>query len=248
MVAGYMLRGLIWTAIALVGLAPAFGAGELELSARAFDAGEVELGQIVIHDFVLTNVGDQPVSVTSVRAQCGCSVVDYPNVIEPGDAGAIRVEIHTVDLHTGKTSKTVTVVTDSANEPRIVFQMRMRLHTALEFLPKPMVYMRTAVGQAREERLLVRPHRDGMEVTDVSCEDQHLVVRMEPAEAPGNHDERTGLASVMMPRNGDSWIVVKVKNSAPAGFHRSEVVVRTTDPELPKATVNVTYAVDEPKS
>lgn len=248
MVSGLMRRGWMWTAIALVGLAPAFGAGELELSARAFDAGEVELGEMVIHDFVLTNVGDQPVSVTSVRAQCGCTVVDYPNVIAPGDAAAIRVQIDTGDLHTGKTSKTVTVVNDSANEPRIVFQMKMRLHTALEFLPKPMVYMRTAVGDAREERLLVRPHRDGMEVTTVTCEDQHLVVRLEPAEAAGHHEERTGLASIMMPRPGDSWIVVKVKDTAPAGFHRSEVVVRTTDPELPKVTVNVTYAVDEPKS
>jgi hypothetical protein len=235
-----------WFGLVLAaGVGTALAAGEIRISERGFDAGEIELGEVVSHDFVIENVGTAPVQVTSVRAQCGCTVVDYPEVIQPGESGAIEVRIETDELHTGKTSKTVTVVTDATNEQRIVFQMKMRLHTALEFLPKPMVYLRTELGSAASEKLLVRPHRDGMKISDVRCEDENIAVRIEEAVDEQKGRERSGVASLLLPREGDSWIVVEVKPSAPTGFHRAEVIVETTDPEHPQSRVNVAYSVEE---
>jgi hypothetical protein len=231
--------------VLVAGVGAALAAGELKIPARGFDAGEVELGEVIAHEFQLENVGDAPVSINSVRAQCGCTVVDYPETIPPGETGAIKVEIETDELHTGKTSKTVTVVTDALNEPRIVFQMKMRLHTALEFLPKPMVYLRTQAGSGASEKLLARPHREGMRISAVRCEDEHVSVRLEQAEAMDKGDKRAQLASLLLPRSGDAWIVVEVKPSAPTGFHRAEVVVETNDPQHPESRLNVTYAVEE---
>jgi hypothetical protein len=231
--------------VVAVGVGASLAAGELRVPARGYDAGEVELGSVVVHDFVLENVGDAPVQINSVRAQCGCTVVDYPEAIPPGESGSLRVKIETDELHTGKTSKTVTVVTDAINEPRVVFQMKMRLHTALEFLPKPMVYLRAQAGSGAQEKLLARPHRKGMEISSVRCEDENVSVRIEPAESVDGGDKNSRIASLLLPRDGDAWIVVEVKPSAPAGFHRAEVVVETSDPEHPESRLNVTYAIEE---
>lgn len=238
-------RSVCLVMVALAGAGLALAAGELRVPERGFDAGEVEIGTVVSHEFLLENVGSDPVQITNVRAQCGCTVVDYPEVIPPGETRGIPVKIETADLHTGKTSKTVTVVTDSVNEPRIVFQMKMRLHTALEFLPKPMVYLRTQVGAPASEKLLVRPHRDGMEIAGVRCADENISVRLQEAEDQTGGRERSGVASLLLPRQGDSWIVVEVKPSAPTGFHRAEVVVETNDPDNPESRVNVAYSVEE---
>ena len=51
-----------------------------------------ENGGKVTHDFVFTNTGDANLVITDARADCGCTVPEYPkNPIAPGKTGKIRV-------------------------------------------------------------------------------------------------------------------------------------------------------------
>lgn len=237
---------LLLALVALVAI-PVHAEGKLLVEDRSWDAGDVELGDILEHDFILKNVGDSPVRITDVSPQCGCTVPEYPSVIEAGKTGAIHLVIKTAKLHTGKNSKTTTVRTDALGAERLIFQVKMKLYTPLELLPKPLVYMRSEVGEGKEQKVLARPHREGMKITGVSSSDANIKVSMSPAVAAhGNAHPVDGLASALMPRTGDTYIVIKLSPETPAGLHRAEVTIRTNDPEFPEAVIKVNVVVKDP--
>lgn len=57
-----------------------------------WDFGTLTQGEIVEHSFKFTNVGNEPLVISSVRASCGCTVPDYSREpIKPGKTGVIKV-------------------------------------------------------------------------------------------------------------------------------------------------------------
>jgi hypothetical protein len=52
--------------------------------------GEVKDGEMVQHTYVFTNVGEAPLSISNVTAQCGCTTPEYSHeVIGPGKTGKV---------------------------------------------------------------------------------------------------------------------------------------------------------------
>ncbi len=236
-----ILAGLV------IGSGPALAAGHLVIDEKSWNAGEVELGAVLEHDFLFTNAGDEPVKIKDVLPQCGCTVPEYPKVIAPGETAAVRLRINTKTLHTGKNSKTTTVLTNAPGSERVILQVKMQLFTPLEFLPRPMVYLRTVKGKAKEEKVLARPHREGMKITGVESDNPNISVSFEAAKVAARSDDGTGhLANVLLPREGDVWITVTLSPDTPEGIHRAAIIVRTTDPDYPEAQIRVSAAVKAP--
>ncbi len=239
-----LLRWAFFVLLASLLFVPCYADGKLVVESRAWDAGEVELGAILEHDFILKNVGDSPVKITDVSPQCGCTVPEYPSIIPPGESGAVHLVIKTGTLHTGKNSKTTTVRTDARGAERLVFQVKMKLYTPLELLPKPLVYLRSVVGQGQEQKILARPHREGMKITGVSSNNPNIAVSFELAHSLNNASASSGgLASLLVPRDGDAYVIVKLLPTAKEGLHRAEVLVHTSDPEFPEAVIKVNIVV-----
>ena len=234
---------------ALVGL-PALAEGKLIVEEKAWNAGEVELGSVIEHNFLFTNSGDSPVKIKDVLPQCGCTVPKYPPTIAPGETASVRLQINTKTLHSGKNSKTTTVLTDAPGAERVILQVRMQLFTPLEFLPKSMIYLRTRPGRERIERVLARPHRPKMKIVGVTSSNPNIKASLEPVKvlAAKNAGQEGGLAAALLPREGDSWIKVSLLPSAPVGIHRAELMVSTTDPDYPEAIVKVNAVVVEPQA
>lgn len=230
---------------------PTLAESKLIVESKAWNAGEVELGSVIEHDFLFTNSGDSPVKIKDVLPQCGCTVPKYPSTIAPGETAAVQLRINTKTLHSGKNSKTTTVLTDAPGAERVILQVRMQLFTPLEFLPKSMVYLRTQAGEEKVERVLARPHRPGMKIVGVTSSNPSIKASLESVKlaassrAPG---EGGGLAAALLPREGDSWIKVSLLPDAPVGIHRAELVVSTTDPDYPEAIVKVSAVVKEAKA
>ena len=50
----------------------------------------VKDGEMVQHTYVFTNVGEAPLSISNVTAQCGCTAPEYSHeVIAPGKTGKV---------------------------------------------------------------------------------------------------------------------------------------------------------------
>lgn len=54
---------------------------------------EINEGHILMDSFLVTNTGDHPYVIRSVKASCDCTVLRFPkDPIPPGKSAAIRVE------------------------------------------------------------------------------------------------------------------------------------------------------------
>lgn len=67
--------------------------GEIKFEQTIYDFGNIrEDGGKVSHEFVFTNEGNDPIKITEARAECGCTIPEYPkNEIAPGESGVIKV-------------------------------------------------------------------------------------------------------------------------------------------------------------
>lgn len=58
--------------------------------------GELNEGIILLDSFKVTNTGDQPYTIRSVKASCDCTVLRFPKEpLWPGQTATIRVEFDT---------------------------------------------------------------------------------------------------------------------------------------------------------
>lgn len=67
------------------------GKAKIEFLKQEFDFGTLKEGEIVECTFIFKNTGDSPLKITSVDADCGCTVPKYSNEkILPGKKGKIK--------------------------------------------------------------------------------------------------------------------------------------------------------------
>ena len=77
------------------------------------DFGKVIDGEIVTYSFEFTNKGDGDLVITSVDADCGCTVAEYPEKpLKPGEKGYIDLQFDSKHRQ-GFNHKTATVLTNA---------------------------------------------------------------------------------------------------------------------------------------
>jgi hypothetical protein len=213
---------------------------------RSFEAGDVQHGGVIEHEFQVRNDGDEPLLITEVHPTCGCTILDYTKTaIPPGGSGRIQFKIETRTLASGKHSKTITVMTDAPNAERTVLQMKLNVVTALEFLPRSQVYMYTVKGESKSEKVLLRPHVEGLKVLGASSTHPNVKVSLEPSKATARADSEVRAALIERP--GDYWLTVEIEPGAPVGTFKAEIAVTTSDPARTAGTVlRVVATVKEP--
>lgn len=91
-------------AMAQSGKAPAF-----QWSEKEHDFGKIKKGTPVSTTFTYTNTGKAPLSVTDVKASCGCTVPEYTKeVVAPGKTGSVKATYNAANVGTFLKSITVT--------------------------------------------------------------------------------------------------------------------------------------------
>lgn len=85
-----------------------------------FDFGDIKQGDKVEHTFEFTNTGEADLLISTARASCGCTVPEFTEeAIKPGKSGKIKVTFNSAGKK-GPTTKTITVVCNTANENEIL--------------------------------------------------------------------------------------------------------------------------------
>jgi hypothetical protein len=81
----------------------------VEWASKEFNYGSVPTGTTVTHQFRFTNTGSEPLTMTRVKASCGCTTPSYSKEpIAPGEEGFIDVAFNTTGK-SGIQNKSVTV-------------------------------------------------------------------------------------------------------------------------------------------
>ena len=82
---------VVWMAV--IGMS--YAGSDIAVEEPVFLFGSVTEGTQVSHDFIITNPGDDVLSIQRVAASCSCTVADYPKTIAPGKTGVIHVKADT---------------------------------------------------------------------------------------------------------------------------------------------------------
>ena len=65
---------------------------EFKFNEESHDFGKIPQGKPVTTEFVFTNIGQEPLILTSVQPTCGCTVADFTKTpVKKGDKGVIKI-------------------------------------------------------------------------------------------------------------------------------------------------------------
>jgi hypothetical protein len=94
------------------------GAG-LVFESDVIDYGTIQKGADGKRDFVLTNNGTKPLTITNAQGSCGCTVPTKPEgPVAPGAKATIGVKYDTNRV--GPFTKTITITSNASDTPKVL--------------------------------------------------------------------------------------------------------------------------------
>lgn len=94
----------------------------------SFDFGRIPQGKPVTHNFVITNIGKDPLFIENVQASCGCTTPEWSKeAVDGGKSTEIKVGYNSASE--GPFEKTITVVYNKGQMKTLVIKGNVwRLH------------------------------------------------------------------------------------------------------------------------
>ena len=90
-------------------------APKFKFEEESTDFGQMKEGDIIEHRFKFENVGKSELIITTVQAQCGCTIPNWPQKpIGPGEEGVINVKFDSKGK-AGVQKKWITILSNSFN-------------------------------------------------------------------------------------------------------------------------------------
>ena len=122
------MKKLIFTLAVLFG-AIVFNAQEvfngpaIELNKEVHDYGTIENGADGTCEFIVKNIGTEPLIISRCKGSCGCTVPTCDKTpVLPGETTVIKVKYDT--KRTGTINKSVTITSNAVNEPTKVVRIK----------------------------------------------------------------------------------------------------------------------------
>jgi len=107
-------------------------APQITVDKATFNGGTVAENSTVEAVFKITNSGTEPLHITNVRPDCGCTVTAYDSVIAPGKSGLIKPAVNLKGFRTGRMSRGVTVTSNAANTPSLRLMIEAHITAPVE--------------------------------------------------------------------------------------------------------------------
>lgn len=103
------MKNTVLPIILAFALAPLLASAQIKFEQTAHDFGSIKEGDMPEHTFTFVNIGKTPVSLTNVKASCGCTTPHWTkDPVAPGEKGAVRA-VYNSNNRPGKFNKSITV-------------------------------------------------------------------------------------------------------------------------------------------
>ena len=98
-------------------------AAKIQVDSETYDFGSVIAGTFVSHGFIITNVGDSPLTIKSVRTSCGCTVVELEKtVLAAGESEVLQADLSTNRYH-GRIEKRIYIESDDHTNALVTLRL-----------------------------------------------------------------------------------------------------------------------------
>ena len=195
--------------------------------------GVVAHGAKTQHAFEFSNPYAVDLHVTAVRTSCGCTTPTISKrTLRTYEKGAIVATFNT-DRFRGHRSATITVTFDRPRYAEVQLQVRGDIRSDVEVTPSAIVFGSVDRGQTADRSVEVRHYASGnWTVVGVENCPDFLTVQLQPATTP---------------YGGTTYrLRAQLKKSAPVGYFRRQLVLRTNDRSMPQVPINVEGQVIPP--
>ena len=202
----------------------------------AFPVKEHEFGTVAVsakteHYFQVFNNFSSPMKLDTVTASCGCTspkIIDH--YIQPGQTGSILAKFNT-ETARGQKGATLTVVMTEPFYSEIQLHVKGYIRSDMVFFPGQLDFGRVAQGEiSTKSAKVLYAGRSNWAIVDVRSNQPWLMPRFNEI------DRNNGSVNYE--------IVVDIREDAPSGAFRDELVVTTNDNSKPNVPFRVVGNVE----
>jgi len=105
---------------------------KLSLDKMEIDLGKIYSGMKKKGTVILKNIGNEPLNIISVVAQCGCTAVKHPKpVLQPGESDAVEVEFNS-SSYRGSVEKYINITTNDSISQNVAIKLVAEVKEELE--------------------------------------------------------------------------------------------------------------------
>ncbi|MCR4413957.1 MAG: DUF1573 domain-containing protein [Thermoguttaceae bacterium] len=221
-----LVLGAVW--------APAASAKEWAkalFNKTSHDFGVVARGAKAEYRFVLDNIYVEDVHIKRVTSTCGCTVPKLTkDTLKTYETAELVAELDTLRFY-GHKSATLKVEFDKPFPAEVQLQVYCYIRSDVVFEPGIVQFGSVSQGRSATQRVTVSyAGRKDWQVLDVTSNSPHLAAELKEVSRIGE----TPRARV------DYELCVTLKETAPAGYFREHVVLKTNDPNRQTAQVPLT--------
>jgi hypothetical protein len=136
------------------GLNPAFAAPKAISDELDFNAGDIQQGSLISHEFVIKNTGSDPLTLKIKSCTCGGVKYEAPSSITPGKTDKIKVSIPTKFLK-GSYQRDVLIETNDPEKKEIHFTIRATVQEVLSVEPHSVIFGRVKTGSSETREISI---------------------------------------------------------------------------------------------
>lgn len=106
----------------LIALSPvfSFAQGVFQFEEEMHNFETIKEGDRAVHEFKFTNVGDQPIVISQVKASCGCTTPFWTKEpVMPGDQGSVKASYNSRG-RPGNFHKSITITSNSSTPTKVL--------------------------------------------------------------------------------------------------------------------------------
>jgi hypothetical protein len=200
-------------------------------SEQEHDFGTVARGADTVYRFPVKNIYKQTIELVSVRSSCGCTSPTLENkTLQTGETGYVVASFNTRTF-TGLHGATLTLFVewnDNGTRRRGEGQLRVNgnIRSDVVFKPGAIKFEGIDQGNKQEQQVQITyAGRGDWKISDVRGESNDIEVELTQTQRNGNRVTYD--------------LLVRVKDSAPAGYFREQLVLVTNDDRNPRIPLHV---------
>jgi hypothetical protein len=215
-----------------------FAGPKIEFESKTFNSGIALEGKTekIKASFIVKNVGDSVLKLENVRPGCGCTVVKYDTLIQPGKTVKIESEVNIKGYHSGKISKGITVTSNARNEPTVHLTIEATIQSIIDISETYLTFEVT--NNSVPKSVFLSSKKTDLKVTEVS---------FKSGANPGAPDWQSDLPLTIIHKwlptdstRSDGYRVYKLDLFAPeTGKSASgEFIIKTNHPDKPEISLH----------
>jgi hypothetical protein len=209
---------------------------KIEFDTKSFDCGTAIEGKTdkINATFAVKNTGDSELKLESVRPGCGCTVVKYDKLIQPGKTAKIKAEVDIAGYRSGPLSKSVTVTSNAENEPAIRLTITATVVSVVDVSESYLSLGKETIGTPKT--VFLSSKKSDLKVSDISFKPMGNSKTPEPKANQPLSIKHTWTPTDSIRTDGYRVFKLNLFSPNPEEFISGEFIIKTNHPDKPIIT------------